>query len=209
MNLPFSKESFLQLFATYNTTIWPTQIMLNLLAIGILYLVFRNIKNSERLIPALLSLLWLFTGAVYHILFFATINPAAYGFGALFLIQGIIFAWIAYAGKVRFGYSNDPRGIAGAVVVLYALILYPALGYLMGHAYPSSPTFGAPCPTTIFTFGILIWIKGLPKYALVIPILWAIVGLSAALSLGMLEDLALPVSAALALFVVVMEGRVK
>lgn len=40
------------------------------------------------------------------------------------------------------------------LLILYALIGYPAFGYFAGHHYPSVPVFGvAPCPTTIFTIG--------------------------------------------------------
>jgi hypothetical protein len=54
--------------------------------------------------------------------------------------------------------------------VVFALVLYPVIGYTFGHIYPSSPTFGLPCPTTIFTFGIFLWSdKRLPVAILVIP----------------------------------------
>ncbi|HKB86940.1 MAG TPA: DUF6064 family protein, partial [Ignavibacteriaceae bacterium] len=49
-----------------------------------------------------------------------------------------------------------------------------------------------PCPTTIFTFGILLWTtKKIPGYVLIIPLIWAALGISAALQLGIKEDLGL------------------
>ncbi|HXV44590.1 MAG TPA: DUF6064 family protein, partial [Anaerolineae bacterium] len=58
--------------------------------------------------------------------------------------------------------------------------------------YPQSPTFGLPCPTTIFTFGLLLWTDHrFPKYLLVIPVIWSLFGLSAAVQLGVLEDIML------------------
>jgi hypothetical protein len=82
-------------------------------------------------------------------------------------------------------------------LILYALILYPIVGSLLGHVYPSSPTFGLPCPTTIFTFGMLLWVRKPPLIVLIIPVLWSIVGFSAALQLGIKEDIGLPMAAAL------------
>ena len=49
-----------------------------------------------------------------------------------------------------------------------------------------------PCPTTIFTFGLLLWTdRKVPKYLLVIPMIWAGIGFSAAIQWGVLEDVML------------------
>jgi hypothetical protein len=86
------------------------------------------------------------------------------------------------------------RGVLGSIVILYGLLIYPILGHAIGHVYPGNPTFGAPCPTTIFTFGILLWSVGLPRYVLIIPTLWSIIGFFAAVSLGIREDIGLLVA---------------
>ncbi|HXW01246.1 MAG TPA: DUF6064 family protein, partial [Anaerolineae bacterium] len=45
---------------------------------------------------------------------------------------------------------------------------------------------------TIFTFGLLLWTDHrFPKYLLVIPVIWSLFGLSAAVQLGVLEDIML------------------
>ena len=81
---------------------------------------------------------------------------------------------------------------------------YPALGDALGHRYPAAPTFGLPCPTTIFTIGLLLWAAHrMPRAVLVIPIVWAVFGFQAAVFLGVREDLGLLVagaSAAMLLF---------
>lgn len=65
------------------------------------------------------------------------------------------------------------------------------------------PTFGVPCPTVIFTFGVLTWcLRPVPRSVLVVPVLWALLGVSAATSLGAVEDLGLPIAALLALGVI-------
>lgn len=64
-----------------------------------------------------------------------------------------------------------------------------------GHRYPVTPTFGLPCPTTILTIGLLAWTGFRTSPALwIVPLLWTMVGGSAATLLGMHEDLALPVA---------------
>jgi hypothetical protein len=80
----------------------------------------------------------------------------------------------------------DPvQRLVGAGIVGYALVVYPLLNVLLGHRYPAMPTFGAPCPTTIATFGLLTWATPRPPWFVwPIPILWALVGTSAAFTLG-------------------------
>ena len=80
--------------------------------------------------------------------------------------------------------------------------MYPLLNVLLGHRYPAMPTFGAPCPTTIATFGLLTWATPRPPWFVwPIPVLWALVGTSAAFALGVREDLGLLAAAGLAVAV--------
>jgi len=129
-------------------------------------------------------------GIVYHLIFFSTINKAAYFFGAVFILQGIMFAGCGLIRKkLSFEYRKSSTNYAGIILLFYALIIYPVLGHILGHAYPYSPTFGLPCPTTIFTFGILLFVnKKLPFHLLIIPLLWSFVGFTAALNLTIYED---------------------
>ncbi len=138
-------------------------------------------------------------GIVYHVGFFTSINPAAFVFGAAFVLQGALLIWIGIKNHVTYRWRMGWRGITGALLIAIALSLYPVLGYLQNHTYPSSPTFGLPCPTTIFTFGVFLLASRLPRLTLVIPGLWSVIGFSAAISLGVLEDIGLLVSALIAL----------
>jgi len=70
--------------------------------------------------------------------------------------------------------------------IIYALLIYPILGIWAGHGLMAGPMPGvAPCPTTIFTIGMLLLARGgLVPWLAVVPILWSLVGLAAALQLG-------------------------
>jgi hypothetical protein len=51
--------------------------------------------------------------------------------------------------------------VLGVALIAYAVVIYNALGYVLGHSWPNLPVFGvAPCPTTIFTFGMLLLATG-------------------------------------------------
>ena len=54
------------------------------------------------------------------------------------------------------------------------------------------PTFGLPCPTTIFTIGLLCFaVPPTPRSPLIVPLLWCLVGAQAAFLLGVQPDLGL------------------
>ncbi|MCF8230487.1 MAG: DUF6064 family protein [Bacteroidales bacterium] len=50
-------------------------------------------------------------------------------------------------------------------------------------------SLGLPCPRTILTFGFLMLaLQGFKKYLLIIPSIWTIIGLGAAINFGVLQD---------------------
>ena len=196
MNIPFTMDEFFEVFRTYNEAVWPAQVFLNLVAIVVVFMAFRPGKGSSGLTSYGLAFLWLWTGAAYHLIFFTAINPAAYIFGTVCIFQASLFLWVGGIRKrITFKMNSNLAGWVGALFVFYGLIGYPLLGYSLGHIYPQSPTFGAPCPTTIFTFGMLLWTGGsLPRYFLIIPAAWSLVGFTAAFRFGVYEDYGLLVA---------------
>ena len=197
MNTPFTIEQFLGVFVAYNAAIWPAQIaayVLGLLAVSALWL---NGLLGQRLILTILAIMWAWNGIGYHFLFFAEINPAAKGFAALFVLQALLFAASAVmTNGVRFSVGAGIRSALGLTFIAYALLIYPILGSWAGHGMMAGPMFGvAPCPTTIFTIGMLLLACGRSVMRLsIIPILWTLVGLAAAVQLEILEDLGLPIA---------------
>ena len=196
MKIPFTSDEFLAVFELYNEGVWPSQLVLYVLAVIALLAIYRNDKRGRQVLFAVLSLLWAWMGLVYHITYFSLINKAAYGFGVLFVIQGIVFAYVGIIrDKFRFDIRIDIYTIIGTAFVVYALIAYPLIGIVLGHMYPGSPTFGVPCPTTIFTFGVLLFsAHRVSFFVLLIPFLWSIVGFSAAFHLHIFEDIGLIIS---------------
>jgi hypothetical protein len=110
------------------------------------------------------------------------------------MLQGALLVWTSRR-RVGFAPSMNASGVSGGLLIVYALVLYPVIGYLAGHRYPASPTFGAPCPTTIFTFGVWLWAAQAPRHLLIIPAIWALFGISAVVNFGVVEDVMLPVAA--------------
>lgn len=196
MNLPFTTEQFLSVFEQYNQAVWPLQIVFNLLGLTAVFVAVKRIALSNRIVVTILAFFWLWIGVAYHYRFFTVINPAANVFAALNIIQGFVFlGYGIFTWRLSFRFTPNIYGITGALLIFYAMVMYPLLGYAIGHVYPQAPTFGLPCPTTIFTFGLLLWTDTkVPKVVLVIPFLWSLLGFSAALTMGILEDTGLLVA---------------
>jgi hypothetical protein len=193
MKLPFTVEEFLQIFKDYNQSIFPLQIFFYSLAAAIIFFSAKKIAGADKIINAILTFFWLWMGIVYHIIFFSTINQAAYVFGSLFIVQAMLFFYYGLIKqKLTYKRTPDASRTIGIILITFALIAYPLLSHLSGHFYPAAPTFGVPCPTTIFTFGVLLCSDSkMPKVLLIIPFLWSLLGFSAATTLGIREDFAL------------------
>lgn len=195
MHLPFTVDQFLHIFEVYNQAIWPLQIICYLAGLFMIFTLFKPNALFDRINNGILSFFWLLMGIGYHWAFFSNINKAAYLFGLLFIIQGLLLLISGvFKNRVSFGFQKfDLYTAFGWLIILYAMLIYPSLGFLYGHVFPSSPVFGvAPCPTTIFTFGIfLLTINRIPKHLLIIPLFWSFLGFTAATSLGVKEDFGL------------------
>jgi len=209
VRIPFTQAQFFDVFAAYNAAVWPAQIIMYLAGLAVLVLAFRRSRWADHLIAAILAFYWIWMGALYHILFFQRINPAALIFGVVFIVQGVLFIVATMRGRLRFGAPLGWRAIIGAVFIVYAVGIYPILGIVSGHGLLDGPLFGvAPCPTTIFTFGILLWATAkVPWYTLVIPLLWSLVGFSAAVNLGVPQDYGLVVAGVLGTVLLVIPRR--
>jgi hypothetical protein len=197
--VPFTREQFFAVFADYNRAIWPAQPFAYLLALAVFGLWLHRTRTGDRATPALLALMWGWTGIVYHATFFSAINRAAFGFAAMFVLQAVLFAQSALCGGLLFEVRRDGRAFWGWVLMAYAAAVYPLIGMISGHGWPALPMFGVtPCPVTLFTLGVLLLVQPpLPRRLLVVPFLWALVGGSAAFLLGVPQDWPLLVSGAL------------
>ena len=199
--LPFTHDQFLDVFGIYNREFGGIALVLWLLTVASVSLLWKRGARVSRLVATVLVIHWTWTALGYHLALFRRVNPAALWFAVLFLVQAGILLWQGVVrGRLTFVPSGSPRGIAGAVLIAYAL-LYPGLGPLFGLSYPRVPSFGVPCPLSLLTIGLLLMAS--PRqagFASVIPLIWTGIAGSAAFLLGIRADLALlPAGAALIL----------
>lgn len=199
--LPFTETQFFELFGRYNEAIWPAQLIAYCIGAAALFATLRRSRIFSIIMLISLAALWAWTGVVYHGLFFAEINPAARSFAALFVGQALLLAITVFGHPIDFtGRMSVMRGPAW-VMIVYALAIYPLLNTALGHDYPNAPTFGlTPCPLVVFTFGILGLSRDRAPWLLfAAPVVWSLIGGSAAFLLRVEPDWALPISAIAAL----------
>lgn len=195
MALPFTHDQFLDVFAAFNTALWPVEAALWLASVGVILTFYRRGESASRAVAALLAIHWAWSGVVYHLIYFRTINPAAVLFGSLFIVESIAFAWLGVR-KTRLRFTSASPGWAriGGALIVYSLV-YPIMGSLFGMVFPRLPMFGVPCPTTILTVGLLLFASPhAVRWLAVIPVLWAALGGSAAIVFGIRADFGLLVA---------------
>src|SRR5688572_24397517 len=190
MTLPFTPDQFFEVFGSYNESLWPFAIALWLASFAAL--VFHLRGQRQRFINVLLVTHWLWSAIAYHIAFFSRINPAAWLFAGLFLVQALLFVWYGVIiERLNYSSGRSLRHVLSNGLIVYALI-YPALSWFEGFSFPRMPTFGIPCPTTLLTVGfLLVANRPLPRGLTAIPIVWTFIGGSAAFLLGVHADLML------------------
>lgn len=196
MQIPFTVEQFFAVFRAYNLAVWPAQVGLLALAVVAVVLVVVSQRWSGAGVSGILAFLWAWMALTYHLAYFSPINPLAYAFAAVSLVGAGVFLWHGVVRRqLQFKPNTGARAITGLCLIAFALVGYPLWSYYAGHRYPALPTFGLPCPTTIFTIGMLVFlVRPYPRSPFVIPILWSLVGSQAAFVFNVPQDLGLVVA---------------
>ena len=172
--LLFSARTYYRLFELYNTDIWPLQIPLLALGAAIAAMAWRGGATRGRCVAATLAGCWIWVAWGFHWQRYATINWAATYFAAAFAAEALLLIW---TGVIRGAFELDTRLAApqriGLGVFLFALLVQPLIGPLVGREWAQMEVFGAaPDPTALATLGILLARRWMSWGLLIIPLLW-------------------------------------
>lgn len=205
MKLPFTTAQFFEVIEKYNASMFPFQILILVLGIVCLFILHSGFSWKDRLIGSYLGFLWIWIGIAYHIVFFTIINKAALLFGGIFILQGLLIFLNTFKGdRLVFTFLFKTKDWLGYFLIMYGLVIYPVISYFVEGTFEKTIMMGLPCPSTIFTFGFFVLTTNrFPKYLLIIPSLWAVVGLSAAIIIGVFQDVMIFVAAIIVDFVLV------
>ena len=202
-------NQFLAVFGRADTTAWPAQIVWYLAALAIVGLALWPVRRSSQLICALAAAYFAWIGIGY----FAWLSPGiglSGAWAAVFTLQAVL---LVVAGIARRDLVIRPRrdlssGL-GAVFIAYALIGYPLVGVLGGHALRVVPLFGvSPCATVTFFFGLLLWaLPPAPKYLLLVPLAWALNAAPPNMATGVVVDIGMLVAAVITTGLIIWRDR--
>lgn len=196
MKLPFNANQFFELFSSYNVHVFPVQIIFLLFTFGALYFIYKNKKYGEKVVLSALGILWIWTGLIYFIIHFSKINPPAYVFGGLFILQGLLFLTYSFTQKIQFDKSNPIYKAVGVSLVITGAVIYPIISYFHHMSFETIISIGLPCPTVIITLGFLfLFGKNIPKHLYIIPSIWSVFGISAAFNFHIWQDLIMIIAA--------------
>jgi hypothetical protein len=173
--LLFSPRTYYRLFELYNADIWPVQILSLALGVVILALLRHGGAWRGRFVAAILAGCWIWVAWAFHLHRYATINWAATYFAAAFAMEALLLIWTGVIrDKLEFNAELPVMQRIGLGIYLFALLVQPLIGPLVGREWMQVEIFGvAPDPTVIATLGILLLAANRVFWELLaIPLLW-------------------------------------
>jgi hypothetical protein len=176
--LLFSQRTYYRLFELYNLEWWPLQIVALALGIAVLALWRRGGDRAGRAIAAILALGWLWVAWAFHGQRYASINPAAGYFAWAFVVQALLLLWFGVVrSRLAPAAAARMRQRAGLGLFLFALLIFPLIGPLLGRNWTQAELFGmAPDPTALATLGVLLAINlRHAGWLFPVPVAWCLV----------------------------------
>jgi hypothetical protein len=203
--LLFSARTYYRLFELYNRAIWPAQILALLLGLVILWLLHRG-SSRQGVVMVILAAGWGWTAWAYLVEHYDTINWAARYFAIGFVMEALLLIWTGTVrNRLLFQPYRDWIGRTGVGLFVFALMVQPLIGPLVGRDWKQAEIFGvAPDPTVLATLGILLTVDKWPRWGLmIIPLIWCALSGAILWTMGSPDAWVMPVAALGALGVAV------
>jgi len=208
--IPFHPEVYERVLAAYNEAMWPAPLLFALLGSFALIISLRQRWMETRLAAVLMASAWIWVGYGYYVREFSDLSWAAWIFASLFIAEGLLFFCMSAFGKgLPIGGGSRAVVMLAVFICTYGLLGHPALATL-GTLNPQLlPGFGLhPVPTLIFTFGLLVLIRGKSKWVLLpIPFLATVLQSTLSRAMEHHHDLIVLPVALLAITLMIMESR--
>ena len=198
--LLFSAPTYHRLFELYNREIWPAQIVALAFGIVILACLFCGAAWRGRVVTAILAACWLWVAWAFHFERYATINWAANYFAIGFAIEALLVVRIGIIrAELTCITANGTIHTAGICLLVFALVVQPAIGPMIGRPWLQAEIFGvAPDPTVVATLGILVLAARRPLWLpMIIPIIWCVISGATLWAMESREALLMPLIAVL------------
>jgi hypothetical protein len=176
--LLFSARTYYRLFELYNVELWPLQLLALALGAAVLALGRRGGERAGRAIAVILAVGWAWVAWGFHWQRYASINPAAGYFALAFVVEALLLLGLGgLRGRLLIAPATRLQRRAGLGLLLFALLVFPLMGPLLGRSWTQAEVFGmAPDPTALATLGVLLFAGVRPVWGLfLIPVAWCLV----------------------------------
>ncbi len=193
--LLFSPRTYYRLFELYNAAIWPLHVAALVLGLAIIVLAARGGPAAQRVIAGALSLCWFWVAWAFLHQHYAGINWAADYVAIAFGVEAGLLLLLALRPRAWSRTSNfGPAAWVGIGLLVFAVIVQPLLGPLLGRPWSQVQMFGlAPDPTVVATLGVLLLGPARGQWTLmVIPVLWCLIGGATLWAMGQPDAIVLP-----------------
>ncbi len=204
--LMFSQQTYYRLFELYNLEWWPLQILALVLGAAVLAMGWRGGDRAGRAIAAILALCWLWVAWGFHWQRYASINWAASYFALAFLAQALLLLWLGVLrGRLTPAPATRLQQRAGLGLLLFAVLVFPVMGPLLGRSWTQAELFGmAPDPTALATLGVVLLAGARQAWGLFpIPVAWCLLSGATLWAMESADFAVVPLAALLALILAV------
>ncbi|MBY6003594.1 hypothetical protein KUV62_06730 [Salipiger bermudensis] len=177
--MPFTSDEFDAIFAAWNAAAWPFALLAYHAGLLIFVLCLNGKDRSMKIVLLLLGIMWIVCGIGYfggH--FIRGISWTSAIFSPSYALQGVFLILFALTTELRAEIRRDLLSVLALGIMAYGLFLYPLLGWWSEEGALSLQLLGvSPNPTTMFTLGILMILRGTGAGTLFVsPVLWGVIG---------------------------------
>lgn len=143
------------MFAAYNGALWPFAAALWLITAAAFAWFVAGGPQATNVVRMLLAGHWLWAGVMYHAFFFTAMNPAAWVFAALFVVQAGLLAGWRVSPLANAARPGSTRHVMATALIAYG-IAYTLVVWAEGFVYPRMPTFGVHADVALPAAGALL-----------------------------------------------------
>ena len=162
--LPYSLEAWFSLIARMNADLAVFVVIALLLGLFVLALTWwptladhKNPAAIDRRVGLALAAGWIAAGAVFHGQYLEPMFFGAPWLMALFIVQGLLLATVAFVHPLAGNGAVTPMVWLGRALMAYGLLGMPLVDLLLGPGWPAFRMVGlTPEAMTVFTCGWLL-----------------------------------------------------
>ena len=176
--LLFSPRTYYRMFELYHQELWPAQLLVLGVVVAIVVFLRRDDAWVDPALAAILAACWLWAAVAFHLQRYAPINWAARYFAAGFALQAALLLWSGVVRRtVRFASRRNSASSLAAWLFVAAVAVSPLAGRATERTWSQVELVGlTPDATMLATLALLVTASRAPRWLMIVPLAWCLVG---------------------------------